>query len=274
MPPLNDSLGTGPLPARWNRQDSYNSPSSFRRTVGGSLRIGVDDDQPFFYKSAVIATTRRRRVTTARFNDDAIVIHPTISLSEMTNDEKRQCWYDQQDYDEFRSDIAITVCLIQNRSDMLDDIKYTTRGAEIRVPTTLDKRHYWKRQARSSVLKEQQTQNIMGVYDSEKIAAIYCQCSLQAQFEAVEFASMDRIDANSFYNRQQYPKEEENEQEEIHDGFNDDWITSISSSSEDSSSVEIYSLLCCGAEEHSISFADDESGFDDSWIREVSVASL
>jgi hypothetical protein len=112
----------------------------------------------------------------------------------------------------------------------------------------VERRHRWKFRAWSAVLDEQDIQRQRGENDIDWVAALYCQSARVALREALQLAVQDEQDAIFYQN-----------EISLKDDFNDDWISSVSSHS---------SCFECHQE---ASFFDD-SGFDDSWIRDTSAA--
>ena len=281
MPPLNDNVLEYSQPSRWNSQNHgdelYSPTSSFARRTVPRDRFS-DAHKP------TGSTRQRQGGTQVRFNEE-VNVHFVINLQEITPEEIQQCWYNPNEYNEFKSDVAVTVYLIQNNPGKVDDIKYTRRGAEIRIDSILEQRHNWKREARSEVLSEQYAQNMMGFLfkDEEKIASLYKVASQPAILEAIELAKLDRNDAESYYSyihqakdgcleaEQSCFSQKRRHRKKLSD-FNDSWITSISSEEEEGpflSNNYQHSSPAVASNEHP--FFLDDSGFDDSWLREVSV---
>jgi hypothetical protein len=192
----------------------------------------------------------RRQRQVARFREE-VTLHNVMALSDFTSDEVQESWYKTSDYNEFRKDIAVSVYLMGNEPHAFDDVKYTSRGAECRIEAAIARRHRWKLEAKSAVLDEQDYQDAMGEKNEGGISAVYCQASQAAVFDAIDAAALDQ------FNAEEYQKESS-----VQDDFNDDWISSISSCS--GSSYHYDHKSTCE------SSLWDESGFDDSWIRDVS----
>jgi hypothetical protein len=112
---------------------------------------------------------------------------------------------------------------------------------------SVERRHLWKFQAWSAVLDEQDLQRQRGENDIDWVGAVYSESAKAALREALQLAAEDEQDA--IYQNEISLK----------DDFNDDWISSVSSHSS------------CFERHQEASFLDD-SGFDDSWIRDISAA--
>ena len=201
----------------------------------------------YFVPEQPLKFPSRRRTRRVHF-DDQINTKPVLPLNEYTNNEIKDSWYCIADFSRFREDIETTVHLIHNRPKDVDDLLYTSRGAEYRLADVTERRRRLRSQARSAVLSEQEFQRAIGDNNDEKIAAVYSQTSTLTMQDAIDLAAADKIDAN------QYQSEECQKE-----AFSDDWIRSVSTK---------YS---CSHAHHRVEESNewDVSGFDDSWIREV-----
>lgn len=191
-------------------------------------------------------TTRRPRKVTW-INEHVNQVKTTINRDDFTKEEIQASWYSGAEYSRFRRDIGTTVYLINNDPDQVDGVYYTCRGAECRMEESVERRHLWKFQAWSAVLDEQDLQRQRGENDIDWVGAVYSESAKAALREALQLAAEDEQDA--IYQNEISLK----------DDFNDDWISSVSSHSS------------CFERHQEASFLDD-SGFDDSWIRDISAA--
>ena len=189
-----------------------------------------------------VTPTSERRV---RFSEEN-QIHQIISREDYSVQEIDECWYTASEYVSFRQNICMTVYLHKIDPNRIDGTEYTMRGVEHRVEGASSRRYSIRSRAKSAVLDEQDFQDGLGEASVNYIAAAYSSVTKDAVFEALNLAALDQLDIFRYQNEAAYD-----------DIFNDDWISSISATSD---AIEV-----------DVSFSDDASGFDDSWLRDISV---
>lgn len=119
--------------------------------------------------------------------------YPTLNRVNYSQEEMQNSWYDKLDFVEFALDIRRTVAIIERdaHSQLLDDVKYTTRGSICRVECTARKRKLFRNSAKESVLKAQdQLQS-----NEEYVSSVYIQYSQPSLQEALKQANRDHHDA-------------------------------------------------------------------------------
>jgi hypothetical protein len=210
---------------------------------------GAENNRSFRVLTEQPLKYSRRPRKVVRF-DDRVDLEHVLHFKDYTNDEIEDTWYCGADYSRFRKDIATTTHLILNRPDDVDGLQYTSRGAECRIAKAVERRHRSRFQAWSAVHYEQDFQRVVGDKNDDRVAALYSQTTRSTVRDALDLAALDQLDANQYQN-------EECQKE----AFSDDWIRSISA--HHSCAYELRHI-------QEQSFWDD-SGFDDSWIRDVSI---
>jgi hypothetical protein len=267
MPPLNRC--TQPEPLDNSSRHSAEAPSS--------LSYPHDDD-----------------VTTNKLSDlhgrKSVAFHETINHVELIDHhrdwsvtERSYRWHSQQDYTKFRQDILSTIYVVRNHPEQIDGEEYTIRGIEGRDQANVERRQQLKQRARSVVFEEQQfqrmnTNRILSTSSSslsliegnDWMASQYRQAAKPALQEALDLAVLDQIAALNYQMEGRVIHTIDEEDDNIKDEFNDDWIRSISSSSPTSvtsfsSSATILSMRTSN-EAFGFSASGEASGFDDSWI--------
>mmetsp|Transcript_4245 Transcript_4245/g.7791 ORF Transcript_4245/g.7791 Transcript_4245/m.7791 type:complete len:244 (+) Transcript_4245:222-953(+) len=173
-----------------------------------------------------------------------------------SEEERFSRWYSAEEYAIFRRDASNSLYLLRNCPEKLDGVTNTARGVECRNPAVLGRRQSVKQQAWNAVFEEQKAcwnnpDNI-----SVCIAMAYSQVSRPALLEALNMAATDELEVASY-------RLEESQKAAVEAGFADDWISSISSGEEySSSSTEVGD----GAEFGFCVFGDS-SGFDENWLK-------
>jgi hypothetical protein len=181
--------------------------------------------------------------------DEQLQVKYVLHLNDYTSEEIKDTWYSGADNSRFRKDIATTVRLIINKSEDIDGLQYTSRGAECRMKQVLKRRYKLKFQTWSVVLDEQEFQREVGERSDYRIAAAYIHVSRDAVREAFQLAIMDQFDAYRYQNEQCQTDE-----------FSDDWIRSISTQQD---------FTNANQPTKQPNFRED-AGFDDTWIRDFS----
>jgi hypothetical protein len=242
MPPLNRFLEDQENNV-WRNHNP--SPDNARR---GSFN--AVDESPLKPTNVEQETpTSERR---ARFSEQN-QIQSTIGRGDYSEQEIDDCWCTASEFVSFRQDIFTTLYLHKTEKHRIDGEEYTMRGVEHRVEGASSRRSSLRSRAKSAVLDEQDFQDGLGEASMDDIAAAYSRVANDAVFDVLNLAALDRLDAFRYQNEISY--------EEF---FNDDWISSISTTDVDSSSSG-------GTHGTDMSFLEDASGFDDSWLRDILV---
>ena len=197
---------------------------------------------------------RRRPGKSVRFNEEQQV-HEIISRNEFTNQEIDDSWYTADDFTTFKRDVTTVTYLMIHHPGCIDDVKYTSRGAECRVDEIVQRRHQWRLEGRTAVMVAQARG------DGHLMAAVYSDMSHEAVREALEIAILDEENAKAYQKEEcqpTFPK----------DLFSDEWISSIAVLT---SSPSVYQPELTAPEANFWNDNDyDDSGFDDSWLRDIS----
>ena len=184
---------------------------------------------------------RHRPRKEVRFQENDLVrLHATPHFTEFTADEILAAWNSPAEYSRIMFEMQTTLYMMTYQPEGLDDVNYTSRGLEGRRQETVERRRALKHQARSCVMEEQEYQRQEGISDQEAIAVSY---GLYAQAGEDEAFDLARRDAQQ-------------------EAFDDSWISCLSS--EDSNASYERAAL-------EPTFDDDE-GFDNSWIMNVTSA--
>jgi hypothetical protein len=225
----------------------FNNENSLPCGIWHRIRGRKGSFSSVFNPEAAKSAQTRPRV---RFHDK-VMVHDIMPRSEFTQPEIRDSWCSKAEFLEFRRDAGVAAYIMARnvQHDLLDDVIHTTRGSHCRLEAVVKRRREHKRQTESAVLGQQKDQRKRGQKDDAAIAAAYSRVSKTAAMDALAMASIDEIDAR-LYQQMNFSD----------DDFNDDWISSLSSDSFPSRLII----------EDSNFF--DESGFDDSWLRDVSAS--
>lgn len=199
---------------------------------------------------------RRRPRKTVRFNEEEQQVREIISRNEFTSQEIDASWYTADDFTSFKRDVTTVTYLMIHHPGCIDDVKYTSRGAECRVDAIVQRRHRWRLEGRTAVMVAQGRGDNVNV-----MAAVYSDLSHEAVREALEIAILDEEDGRAYQTEEcqpTFPK----------DLFSDEWISSIATLAGPSSTDELLPRTS-----ESINFwndtDNDDSGFDDSWLRDI-----
>ena len=110
-----------------------------------------------------------------------------------TDDEKRACWYEKEEWRTMRSNVKQTI------SAMSDDIHHeshiTRRGLENRTPDELRRRRQLRLTVCLAVIDEQQRQWENGVTDPSKIAFVSGHLTNSCRIKARTVGVMDAVNA-------------------------------------------------------------------------------
>lgn len=228
-----------------NKIDVGNAPNSTHRH---GFRSTESPEQSLNEQPSRSASSTPKSV---RF-DYQVRLYFVLHRNDYSQHEAKSSWYSGMEYTSFKREIAMTVRMVSstNPPRKLDCKDYTSRGVECRTVHKLESRHRAKSEARSAVFEEQDFQRHTGKKNVEWVAAKYRQETKETVQEAICLGAADELDARIIHN-------EGNEKEE----FNDDWIRSVSPTNH----------KCWDEMQHPTFWEDDnESGFDDSWIRDLS----
>lgn len=215
-----------------------------------SASESFDDAHPDLINLKSHAEGTQRR---ARFSE-SVTCHLTLTRSEYSEEESKNCWYSASEYASFRQDVCTTVYLMQIDPNRVDGVDFTMRGVEHRVAEVSLQRRRLRSLSISAVLDEQSFQRGIGESSQDEIAKLYARHCEHAVLEAINLAAWNKLDA-------------EQSQSDIaeDDFFADDWISSVSSTA----SAEKNCVIPWEESE----LLDNVSGFDDSWLRDVAVSS-
>jgi len=184
--------------------------------------------------------------------------YPVLDRANYSLQEMENSWYAKPDFVEFAMDIRQTVAIIETqRTELLDDVNYTTRGSICRKEGTAKRRKQVREGAKDCVLNAQ----YLSRRDAEYISAVYIQYSQPSSQEALMQGSRDHDNAKLLHSSQ--PVEDF-----LNSYFSDDWITHSddgSSASAASSLVVTDSLISLETPESLIARVVTP-GFDDSWL--------
>jgi hypothetical protein len=241
MPPLNRLLDDQENNV-WRHQNV--SPEDARR---GSFNAAVESPLKTSHEEPATPTSERS-VLFSEHNQ----IHSIIDRQYYSEEEIGDCWYTASEFVGFRQDICTTVYLHKIEKSRIDGKEYTMRGVEHKVEGASSRRSSFRSRAKSAVLEEQDFQDGLGESSVDLVAAAYSRVANDAVFDALNLAALDQLESFRYQSEISYE-----------DLFNDDWIRSISTTTVDSSSSAVAEM----------SFMEDASGFDDSWLRDILVKS-
>jgi hypothetical protein len=187
-------------------------------------------------------------------------------------EERRNRYYTQEEYFEFKRDVFTTLFYIRNYPDRLDNVLYTGRGVECRDPTIAAKRQQVKQLAWSVVFDEQRQRSCQGEegqpHDDSCMATMYSNATKPALSEALYLAASDELEVATCC---RLDGDENHHYGRSNDGFSDDWISSISLSLSNLSlsRSSTAAFECSYEDDNDCGFAvfGEPTGFDDSWIR-------
>lgn len=183
--------------------------------------------------------------------NDCPEIHQIPGRDDYSSEEIQDCWYTASEFSRFRLDICTTVYLHKIDPSRIDGKEYTMRGVEHKMGDSSCRRYCLRSRARSAVLDEQDFQEGIGEPSAERLAALYSVAAKDAVLDALNLAALDQLEAFRYQN------------EAVTDEFfPDEWISSISTTPRVES-------ISCHAYKAELKFLEEASGFDDSWIRDV-----
>jgi hypothetical protein len=164
------------------------------------------------------------------------------SLDAYTEEEINDSWYNKSDYSDFSQDILHTIHLMVHSPTQIDNVEYTIRGSESRIPFVARNRKQVRREGRALVFNAKQQ-----CCKDDWIAWVYSQFSNASLQEALVQGMTDEQEVIAI--------QEKDRQQQWENFFNDDWIRSGSTNDTD---PMLSSLL--------ESDIVDISGFDDQWL--------
>ena len=159
----------------------------------------VSHDEIFMHptpKRAQPSHARRRK--SVRFHTFSLQ-YPTMNIDDFTTDEIEDTWYTTDDFCRFSRDISRTLFFMMNEPNLIDDIAFTSRGAECRLEHVTQRRRRVRSQARELVFQAQkETASLADTRNDDGIAYGYSQFSQAIAYEAIAKASLDQRDAHNF----------------------------------------------------------------------------
>jgi hypothetical protein len=121
---------------------------------------------------------------------------------DLSPSEREACFYQTQEYADFKGDVRVTIEMIENDSIDIDEVRFTARGADHRTAIALRRRNGIRRRSHHAVFEEQdrqwEQQEQDGVYtdlDDDAIAAAYSRQSRTSQRDAHRIAQLDEQEA-------------------------------------------------------------------------------
>ena len=125
---------------------------------------------------------------------------PILSNEHYTSEERKACWYQDEEYRKIRYECVKEIKKIQ-RGEVLKNIKYCSRGLEAHTKVVHALKNQNRRDAFDAVLSEQQKQVRLGVVDEHAIAQKYQQIASSCQMWAHTLGLRDQREANRYFDR-------------------------------------------------------------------------
>ena len=251
MPPLNNFVFDEPVFV--SHTADVDSPSSFDRRS-----LEIEDPWKFAFPPA---TTRQQK--SVSFSHQ-VEIQYVPSRCEWTEEETNSRWNSEEDYTNFHLDLFNTIYLIRNEPEAIDDICHSARGVECRDPITKKRRRLWKSQAWDVVFEQQKLQRARNTESSGYhylVASLYSHFTQVAMRSAIDTAAQDEIDAR------RYQSESDQTPFDEPDLLNDTWVTSVSTSFSESSSLSNSTEVSGVDDDFGFYVFGEKSDFDNSWLR-------
>mmetsp|Transcript_16395 Transcript_16395/g.37651 ORF Transcript_16395/g.37651 Transcript_16395/m.37651 type:complete len:225 (-) Transcript_16395:66-740(-) len=124
---------------------------------------------------------------------EMVEVYETISLDEMTMDERARTWYSKKDLKRIKADLVPTARLMGAGKISQDDEEHCTRGLEIRTRVGCEQRKINKRRGWDAVLNEQDRQRAIGDNDTEALASAYIQANMPCRKAALMTGLRDEL---------------------------------------------------------------------------------
>lgn len=120
-----------------------------------------------------------------------VIMHNVLHLDDYSDEEVAACWFDNDGVHRFKTDLKLTMKLIEIGDLSYDTEEHCRRGTEYRTPNGAQKRKRNKAVALDAVLDEQEAQWDADRIDPEGIAIVYMAATRHCKFEAHMLALTD-----------------------------------------------------------------------------------
>ena len=135
--------------------------------------------------------------------NETVHCRTTISLEDITDVEKRNSWLQEDEIASIKKRCQWVVSQVEKTgSRQLDDgrILYV-RGLENQMREHATRRQHNMVVAREEVFSEQEFQDMCGLCDDERIAAVYANTTSKSRQQAILIASQDRKEVEAILNK-------------------------------------------------------------------------
>jgi hypothetical protein len=163
------------------------SAQGLARTVG--LQDEKDALQTAAAASSGVGSENKKQARRSISFFPNVAVNTIIHVDEFTDEERRELWYQKDEYKEMKKQLRIGVqTFLDKRPQLIEDDEFVLRGLEYMIPANAKIKRRNKCYSLCAVLDEQDRQDQVGTHDPEKIARGYrgiaTHCLLTAQNRA------------------------------------------------------------------------------------------
>jgi len=257
MPPLNSFIDSE-VSARDFSENELKGINIGRDLSTSSFDRQLNDLDPA-WKFAFPPT--KESFKSVSFNDH-VRVENLPNRHDWSEEEKKSRWISDNEYTSFKLDVSNTVFLLRNEPESINDTSQSSRGVECRDPLATLRRRNARKEARNIVFEEQKIRRQrVDEQDDYLFASMYSLLTQNATRQALDFAAQDELDAKKFQSDMYEPHYVDNY------FFNQDWISSIPTSRENSSLGSTNLSFDENDDKFGFCILGDIHGFDNSWLR-------
>jgi hypothetical protein len=175
--------------------------ANFRQQYQTLLQVEQSfPSSPSLEWSQVTANPAKKKAEKRRVQFNATVnVRPIRHVDRISEDEKRDTWFCQQEYKQMKEDISRAVRVMAVGVYEGDDSENCSRGLESRTRAGAIRRRENKWVAINEVLDEQDRQHELQLFDDVLLREVYLKESKHCRREAFEMGVRDQEEARSLH---------------------------------------------------------------------------
>ena len=129
---------------------------------------------------------------TVKFSE-SVKARLTTHINNFTWQERNSYWYTPDEFKQMRSDISVTMQLIEMEIDISSSPEFCARGLEVQTVEGARQRAEKKQRAWKTLSSEQQSQRKLGINDGQALAAVYAAEAQECKVEAHAMGLADQM---------------------------------------------------------------------------------